>query len=573
MQVIFNILLLLFLINISTTKSQKISVDYAEKIGKKFIEKQYYKYFLEKKEFITKEIIPYSYDGDTVFYIITFKDSGFVIISNSKKAFPIMGYSYQDRIIIDSLPCCLRDYLDKAGRQVLFSLSNKDVGYENVWERILKEELDTLNKQKYNEKGVLPMVKLYWGQGYPYNMYCPAHPSGPGGHCVTGCVATAMAMVMKYHNYPENGNSYKVFLWSEPDTINFENTYYEWYKMTPWINSNSASAIALLMFHCGVSVDMNYGPQASASLSEFIPNALKTYFRYHPSIRIKYRRNFFSDEWDMLIRDELNYKRPVIYSGSGVGGGHAFVCDGYQDTCFYHFNWGWNGNANGYYYYNDLTPNNYDFSYDQKAVVFIQPYYRFYCTENFIYTDTARFIEDGSGVNYYWSNTNCSWLIKPRNNKKIKLEFISFETENGKDFLYIYDGENENAPLIGAFSGNISITPIISSSNSLFLKFITDSSNQYQGWKAYYTTHFNYSITLKSEPLIIFNKQNNNLFIKTNDSEIYFITIYDLQGKILYSTSFKNVLNISTINFSPFFIIKILSNNQGLYIRKFVNTN
>ncbi|MCX7953861.1 MAG: C10 family peptidase [Bacteroidales bacterium] len=558
---------LLFLFNVYNLYCEPVDSITAKKIAINFIRHQYNKFYKDELNLKIEKINEFKYEDKTAFYIVSFKDSGFVIVSANTNAFPIFGYSYQNKIDLNNLPPAFISYVNKAAIQVTkYAEKNYSEINTKLWNDILNNNL----KLNTNTKGIGPLVNLYWGQEYPYNMYCPPHHNGPGGHCVTGCVATAMAMIMKYHNYPERGKGFKVFVWSEPDTIDFENTYYEWSKMTPIANVTSASAIALLMFHCGVSVDMSYGPNGSASYTEFVPNALKTYFRYHPSVRYKTRSHYFDNEWDMLIRDELNYKRPVLYSGNGTGG-HAFVCDGYQDTCFYHFNWGWNGYANGYYYYNDLTPGNNDFTYSQGAVVNIMPYYGNYCVQNFTYIDTARFIDDGSGLSYYWNNTNCSWLIKPMNNKRIELTFTKFDTELNKDILYIYDGPNSLAPLIGEFSGNYLPPIIYSSGNTLFLKFITDSLNQRPGWEAYYTTFFNQITKNSTEDKIevLYNSNEKLITIKMSNivDENTTIKLYNILGEIIYFSKPLTTFNkIETNNLKGIYIVNVT--NSNLFISK-----
>ena len=461
----------------------------------------------------------------------------------------------------------MQKYLESASYQILYSSELKQSKFNDIW---LKIENEPLTKTVFSSNAIGPLLNLYWDQGVPYNNYCPPASHGPGGHCVTGCVATAMAQTMKYHNYPEHGSGQKTFIWSDIDTVDYENTYYRWSQMTPYANSQSGDAIAELMYHCGVSVNMNYGPDESGSYTQWVPAAMKDYFRYHPSIRFKQRSKYTDYDWDILIRDELNYRRVVIYSGSGTGG-HAFVCDGYQDTCFYHFNWGWSGYANGYYYYNDLTPGNNDFSYGQGAVVNIMPYFSDYCKLNTTIIDSTRALEDGSGMSYYWNNTHCSWLIKPHNASQIKMNFTNFNTEPNFDILSIYDGENEQAPLIGSFSGNILPNEIISTSNALYLTFNTNDTIQEQGWELFYTSIFvgmdknilNYEFKISPIPT------DNYLYITTDFKGIYQITIKDILGKTLFkqSSNQNSIINVDNLS-NGLYVIEI-DYNQNKFIQKF----
>ncbi|NMB81357.1 MAG: T9SS type A sorting domain-containing protein, partial [Ignavibacteria bacterium] len=376
--------------------------------------------------------------------------------------------------------------------------------------------------------------------------------------------ATAMAQAMKYWNYPEHGKGFKTFIWSDIDTIDYENTYYRWSQMTPSANSQSGDAIAELMYHCGVSVNMNYGPDGSSSYTEWVPDAMKDYFRYHPSIRFKQRSKFTDYDWDILIRDELNFRRVVIYSGSGTGG-HAFVCDGYQDTCFYHFNWGWSGYANGYYYYNDLTPGSNDFSYGQGAVVRIMPYFGDYCRENVQITDTARTLDDGSGLSYYWNNSHCSWLIQPNNVSQIKLMFTNFSTESNNDVLTIYDGVNEQAPVLGQFSGNQLPPEIQSTGGALFLTFNTNNTIQGLGWELYYTStvvgieqnELNKAIKLYPNPA------DDYFLVQADNKDPYLVKIIDILGNVIYEKKISTSSEINTSSFlNGFYIVEISFSNK-----------
>lgn len=532
-----------------------VTSERAKIVAKQFYEKQFYKFNYHLKSVEINKCNPYYFEGNLTLYIITLNPKGFVIVSSNDHAFPILGYSFDNDISIEKLPLSTLTYLNLASVEIIKSSNLKKSAYQNIWEDI---ENVPISKTTFSSNSMAPLLTLRWDQGVPYNNDCPTSSSGPGGHCVTGCVATAMAMVMKYHNYPEHGRGMKTFFWEEMDTINFENTFYRWNEMTNTADNESSDAIAELMYHCGISVDMNYGPEGSSSYTERVPDALRIYFRYHPSIRYKLRSSMLDNEWDMMIRDELSYNRPIIYSGSGTGG-HAFVCDGFQDTCFYHFNWGWSGYANGYYYYNDLTPGSNDFTYSQGAVVNILPYFGNYCQENVLLTDTSRSLNDGSGLSYYWNNTHCSWIIKPQEASQIKLNFTSFNTEANNDVLNIYDGENAQSPLIGSFSGN-SIPPEISSTGgSIFLEFDSNDTIQGLGWDLYYTTTVGINKNEINQNFKLFpNPVNDILKISPDFKGNYQIKIIDILGKIIYINSYINDAFVNVENLTDgLYVIEI----------------
>ena len=545
-----------------------VESDRAIKIAKQFYQKQYYRFNNEVKNVSVKDFESYFSNNHLTCYIVRMNPKGFVIISADDNAFPIIGYSFDEDILPQQLPESMKNYLDLASEQILKANELKQSTFTNTWFKI---ENEPLTKTTFSSNTINPFLNLYWDQGVPYNNYCPPSSHGPGGHCVTGCVATAMAMTMKYYNYPEHGRGEKTFIWSDIDTVDYEHTYYRWSQMTATANSQSGDAIAELMYHCGVAVNMNYGPDGSSSYTEWVPDAMQQYFRYHPSIRFKQRSKYTDYDWDILIRDQLNLRRPVIYSGSGTGG-HAFVCDGYQDTCFYHFNWGWSGYANGYYYYNDLTPGSNDFSYGQGAVINIMPYFGDYCNQDITLIDSTRTLEDGSGLSYYWNNTHCSWLIKPRGASQIKLNFTNFNTEANYDVLSIYDGETDQAPLIGNFSGNQLPNEILSTGNALFLTFNTNDTIQGQGWELYYTSIFVgiEQNNLENQFQLFPNPVNNYLSITSKSPENYTIHIYNVLGKEVYSQTTKNDLLINTASLNNGLYLIEISQQQQKIRKKFI---
>lgn len=187
-----------------------------------------------------------------------------------------------------------------------------------------------------------------------------------------------MAQVMKYHNYPAQGTGSYSYSHSVYGSLsaNFGATTYNWSAMPNDLSSYN-DGVATLLYHCGVSVEMDYGPKGfSANVSSDAKNALIMYFRYDSSMYYAERAEYLSSDWINLLKTELNARRPILYRGTGTGG-HAFVCDGYKDIEYFHFNWGWSGAMDGYYYLNDLTPqnayNNLNFTQDQGALIGIKP--------------------------------------------------------------------------------------------------------------------------------------------------------------------------------------------------------
>ncbi|MGC9336786.1 MAG: C10 family peptidase, partial [Candidatus Cloacimonadia bacterium] len=184
--------------------------------------------------------------------------------------------------------------------------------------------------------------------------------------------AVAMAQIMRYHKYPEHGTGsssyyYGPYGWISAD---FGNATYNWDNMPNYLTDYNDD-VALIGFHCGVSVEMMYGPEGSGAYSSDVPYALINYFNYASSVSYEERWYYSDTQWENLLQTELSAKRPVYYSGSGSSGGHAFVCDGYNGS-YFHFNWGWGGLYNGYFYLSALNPGTHDFNSWQAAVVGIK---------------------------------------------------------------------------------------------------------------------------------------------------------------------------------------------------------
>lgn len=331
------------------------------------------------------------------FYILTAVDTvGFVIVSADDQETPILGYSMENSFEIQNMPPNLKDWLlgYEQAIQVANAFSCSDE-VRNEWGHLLAGE----NLPVKSTTSVAPLLTTNWDQGWPYNLLCP-YDYVENDYTLTGCVATAMAQVMKYWKYPLIGTGSHTYTHPTYGTlgINFESEMmFNWNEMLDIYSTSSsytvmqAHAIANLMYMCGVSVDMNYGVESQngssaittvAALLDTNPlaqtypsaeNALKTFFDYSSSLIGITKSNYSNSQWINVLKNELDSYRVVLYSGNGPGGGHAFVCDGYNNNNYFHFNWGWSGNSNGYYSVNSLTPPSYNFSQTQQAIIGITP--------------------------------------------------------------------------------------------------------------------------------------------------------------------------------------------------------
>lgn len=285
------------------------------------------------------------------FYVINDEErSRFVIVSSDERLNKILGYSDNGVFDAETAPVGLIDMMN-----------NYDEQFTNVY-----SELDKVSKgvQKNNTfPSVQPLIETKWGQGDPYNAYCPKDiTSESGENCVTGCVATAMAQVMCYWKYPESGtgsNTYTSSTQHINQSMDFSTVHFDWANMLNEYNGDATetnkAAVASLMHAAGVSVSMDYA-KSSGAYAVDMAYALSNFWKYNPNVSYK-RKQYYSDEaWNKLIIGELKAGHPILYAGRDKSGGHQFVLDGCNEDGMYHFNFGWNGSCDGYYTLDVLAP-------------------------------------------------------------------------------------------------------------------------------------------------------------------------------------------------------------------------
>lgn len=309
-------------------------------------------------------------NDQVIFYVFNFDPEGFVIVAGDDASLPILGYNTKGTTTLGEFNCNIASFFSSYEQAILDIHDRKLPNTETIseWDAILSNRFSAPE----SNRSVGPLMATEWDQDYPWNAFCPPDPEGPGGHALAGCVATAMGQIMKYWSYPNQGNgshSYYHHIYGQL-SANFGETTYNWANMP---NTTSTNATAELLFHLGVSVDMNYGADGSGAFCQHARDSFVDYFRYHPDAQLVWRNNYTFDEWLNVIKNQLDNLRPMYYSGEGSEGGHAFVCDGYDANNHLHFNWGWSGYYNGFYQINNLTPGNHDFSYDQNAIINTYP--------------------------------------------------------------------------------------------------------------------------------------------------------------------------------------------------------
>ena len=351
-------------------------------------------------------------NGVSAFYVFN-TTNGFVIVSADDCVTPIIAYSHEGRFNPDNVPVQMEDYLQDFVARIQYGIENHieaDATTARQWE--LVKATGRLNEQK-NAKAVAPLLTEKWHQGCFYNSLCPAM-SGPCDHTEVGCVAVAMGQIMHYWNYPTTGwDSHSYSNAGVTLSADFGNTTYDWDHMPDSLTESSSDAeieaIATLLYHCGVSVDMYYTQNGSGASSSDVPKAMVRYFSYSKKVHLEKRSKHNDEEWLSLLKSNLDQQRPVYYTGSGNQGSHAFVCDGYDDNDMMHFNWGW-GVANGYFALGNLNPNGYAFNRNQAAILDIIPEYEPCLVVATAHPSTAGTVE-GSGE--YHIGAQCTLTVTP----------------------------------------------------------------------------------------------------------------------------------------------------------------
>lgn len=287
-------------------------------------------------------------DAPTFYVFDNASGPGFVIVAGDDLAKSVLGYSFENEFVVEGMPENVKAWMDGLEEAVTLARNNPSA----------------FNVPTSSAVGnvVLKHETAKWNQSAPYNNLCPFDG---GSRSVTGCVATAVAIVMRYHKWPESGEGTipayttsskgisvsAIELGYEYDWDNMPLTYPQY-----GYSDAQAQAVARLMADCGAMLTMDYSADASGTACELIPGALDSFMKYDGSIGA-YSRAFYTDEeWHAMMRQELADNGPVIYSGNDGSVGHAFVLDGYTDQGYYSLNWGWGSYCDGYYTLDALNP-------------------------------------------------------------------------------------------------------------------------------------------------------------------------------------------------------------------------
>ena len=344
-------------------------------------------------------------------YAVNMDEGGYVLVANSMITDAVLGYSDSGHCLAEELPYEVRAWLQSYADQI--------------------EQMETEARGEPRRVRVVtaksaipPLLTSKWNQGTAsatgnvFNWMCPLYS---GKCCMTGCVATAMAQVMYFHKYPDYTTSIPGYISNSSlgELPDLPATSFDWTNMQDEytgsdltsLNTPKADAIGKLMKYCGYGCQMNYGTGSSAANTTNMVYALVKYFKYDVNTSRIIRNDYSLEDWENIIYNELKNGRPILYGGKSTGGGHQFVCDGYDGDGLFHINWGWGGNYNGYFLLTLLNPRSSSgagasstrdgYTVQQDAVIRLQP-----PTGKVLQSELSLFGAKDDGTTFHFSARN-----------------------------------------------------------------------------------------------------------------------------------------------------------------------
>lgn len=394
---------------------------------------------------------PSAKDKSANLYIYNMEGGGFAIVSaDARTGSQILGYSFDNNFSAKGMPDNVKYWLGEYSRQIDFIKAHQPEVSESKRRERLKKDSGPIPASPT----VAPLLSTTWGQDAPYNGMTPTIPATDGEHTRTGCVATAMAQIMNYWEWPVKGTSSHSYYWiggKDFCSSEFFNHTYAWDKMTDSYSDGSfldeKNAVAQLMFDCGVAVDMDYGLTASGAYDDKVASALTTYFGYTTNLSSKHQSDYATkEEWNNILTNELDFSRPVYYSADDATpndeDGHAFVLDGYgtiNNETYFHINWGWDGYDGFGYQDTDISNDGY---FAMNAF-------------NTEYHNTGE-------IDYYNLNSMAIVNIYPADKDEITFNNLPQMWEDGENEGNWDDNDNWNTSAvdfgIGAWKDNVAIS-------------------------------------------------------------------------------------------------------------------
>lgn len=343
-------LLILALISVAL-QARPVDQETAKRLGQFFVKVNFE--FTRQSSDLKLVYTACSERGEACYFIYNVGETGFVIISADDNYRPVIGYSDEGIFNPEDMAPSLADYLEVVRQGVMEASAAATAPYKVTADWVMLEKTGRMVSRHGGREDEY-LVQTLWNQNYPYNYFCPEGDGGPGGHCYAGCVATAAAQLMKYWNQPLHGQGSHTYTPEDhpeygPLTVNFGEATYDWDNMPNSISTNSPleqiEAVAQLIYHVGVSVDMNYRPTSSGAVTTVLCSRMPLYFQYTDQMTNYYREDYTHEGYMQLIIKSIDMDWPMVHRG----GGHAYVLDGYNDNDMVHFNWGWSGSGDGWF--------------------------------------------------------------------------------------------------------------------------------------------------------------------------------------------------------------------------------
>lgn len=338
----------------AATWAGPITLQQAQETAVDFVQKQFANGKTLRRADTQKSVEQTS--ASTAYYAFNIgNNEGFVLVSGDDRTVPILGYSNKGSFDLSSMPDNMRSFLAEY-EEAISNLQTNETYFQQ-----------TNTDRRASRTDIEPIVDVHYNQNAPYCMDTPVLTyGGHAQHAVTGCVATAMAQVMKHYEYPQKTSSqipsyqftfqnktYTVNAIEADSVIHWENILNKYEE--EYTGTDQEQAVAALMSICGTAIKMNYGVNETGGSIGFVnlmPDALTAYFDYKATVKFIERKSYSADSWTDVIYQELKAGRPVIYSGQSANSGHTFICDGYKKEDgqdLFHINWGWGENADGYF--------------------------------------------------------------------------------------------------------------------------------------------------------------------------------------------------------------------------------
>ena len=351
---------------VCTVQAAQVNETEARQIADKFFGAHSSRFTASTVQPVTR--LAYTAEAGRFYIYERSQGNGFVVVSGDDRLPQLLGYSATGTFTTDDIPLPMQDWMAEMNREIAFLQSHKDA---------------SAHQPALRATPIDPLMTSRWNQDWPYNNLCPTYTAGGATErAVTGCVATAMAQIMYFYKWPEQGTGSHTYNCnvngSDITTLSadFSQSVYEWDLMLDAYDENSSEeacyAVAKLMSDVGISIDMNYGNSSGASEMS-VMEAITQYFGYSSKRYLLQRDLYSADVWDQMLYDEINAGRPILYCGytytQGSLSGHAFVLDGVDARGYFHVNWGWGGSADGYFVVSALAPGQgMNFKYGQDAI-------------------------------------------------------------------------------------------------------------------------------------------------------------------------------------------------------------